>query len=695
MDDAKNGRVLVRNVGRVKEFEGICVIPPGGLGMTSRAHAAQNPNLEIIEEPKAVGLHLYRSTCGYDCFHSVCVLSAGLAEELRKRGLTVARSPFRKDFDQPILQARERTFFCNAGTFEWQGRRIAWPFFDNDRIGKVHLEYLSRNWDYALASSKAIGEGLKASGFPEERILYVPLAVDTETFTPEGPIADLHPGKFLFFLAGALSERKGTDIALAAYAAAFRKSDPVVLLLKNYNYGRHAETEDLLAKYRADGDAPEVAYVYTLKEHWDKDYLASVFRRVAQKGAYLAPSRVEGFGLTPLEAACCGAPVGLTNWAGHTDFLESPMVGFPFKLEPSRWNLPLYLPDEQPRWAEVDVDAVGRWMKAVAKKPPSEAKRLELAAKLRANWSFAKYAERFHGALWQVDNDLLAEQRTTQQAAISAAAKTVAGDETLGIGIPTRSRPVELGMLLTALLLQSKLPAQLAVIDDGGEMAKNPHVQALLQRLREAGTRCDVLVGPNKGQPHSHQMALDHLETDLVLRIDDDLIPATPDFVERLWKLISGHPEVGAVAGVYPRIRDGQRQNLGQLANKPGMRNGLDDLLAGYSGLQIAAYDTDQVIEAEHLYSSWIYRREYLQKVGGFPLCYSRMCFREETDASVRLHLLGRWKLLVDTGAIAWHWMSPTGGMRPEQTRQRKQDDDNLFQQRLTQWRATAGAGVA
>jgi GT2 family glycosyltransferase len=270
----------------------------------------------------------------------------------------------------------------------------------------------------------------------------------------------------------------------------------------------------------------------------------------------------------------------------------------------------------------------------------------------------------------------------------SAARAAVLAVETLGIGIPTRDRPGYLLALLGALFAQTKRPEAVCVVNDGSPaLAGDPAMQQMAELWRTVGVRFEILKGTQRGASPNHQVALERLRTDLVLRLDDDLLPARPDFVERLYRLISGKAEVGAVGGVYPLAKDGEARHYGSDRGRPGMTNGLDDLLAGRAGLQFRRYEDEAVVDGcEHLYSSWMYRASYLQAVGGFADCYSRFGQREESDASVRLRLLGGHKLLVDVGAVACHFLAG-GGRRPEGSRQRIQEDDAIFRRRVQEWR--------
>jgi GT2 family glycosyltransferase len=260
---------------------------------------------------------------------------------------------------------------------------------------------------------------------------------------------------------------------------------------------------------------------------------------------------------------------------------------------------------------------------------------------------------------------------------------------TLGVGIPTRNRPGYLALLLTALLNQTRRPERVCIVNDSSEKLEyHPLLGGLFGCLEAAGIGVAIVEGARRGAPQAHQLALETLQTDLIFRCDDDLLPAGPDFLERLAGVLEGDLGVAAAGGVYPEVFRPVTLEYRQVANEPGFTNKLADLLEGFHQLQFSRYsDAPRLVEAEHLYSSWVYRREAMLAVGGFPLCYSPLGHREETDASVRLRLLGGWRLVVDTGALAWHWRALTGGCRELEQEGLREEDDELFRVRLAKWR--------
>ena len=630
------------------------------------------------------------SGCNATCGHSLCILTRGLIRALRTQGYEVDRQAWRLDLDQSVIG---ETRLCNSGSFEGPRGRFSWPHPDADRCPRRHAEYLRDHFDGHICSSQAVKDSLVAAGLAADHCHVVNDAIDVDLYRPEGSVADIGGDRFMFLMLGALNPRKGFDVALEAYGRAFKADDPVVLVLKDYDYGwgRRGWCQQMLEEWRKRlGDqAPAVEYVY---ETWEQEKIAAAYRRAAQHGAYLMPSRAEGFGLTALEALACGCRIGVTGWGGHLDYASqqnATLFGYqmvPVTINPNYWEA-----DERPQWANPKLEEVVAWMRRICKEPPDRIAQGYRAHEMRQQFCYERAAGELAAALGLKQNDGRGPgaESTVRHCPVPGRVSVtpITADETIGIGIPTRDRPIYLAMLLAGLLAQTRRPQAICIVNDGSpELGKDPAVKHIISLWQTAGVRCEIVRGTGRGASPNHQVAMEVLGTDLVLRIDDDMVPGAADFVDRLYRLLNRRPEVGAVGGVYPLWHDAVEHNYAEMAGRPGMTNRIDDLLAGKVNLQFWRYSDEAVVESEHLYSTWMYRRRYLEEVGGFPDCYSRFGQREETDGSVRLHLLGGLRLLVDVRAVAWHFLAQ-GGRRPEGSRKVAEEDDKLFRERLARWR--------
>lgn len=138
-------------------------------------------------------------------------------------------------------------------------------------------------------------------GLEPERVRVTPWGVD-EVFSP-GPRSEdalarlgVH-GRYLLTV-GALRPRKNLEGALAAFEA-LRSHDDLELVVAG---GRGWDDAELLERL---GGSPAAGRIRLTGRVSDED-LADLYRGTE---CFLFPSRYEGFGLPPLEAMACGAPV--------------------------------------------------------------------------------------------------------------------------------------------------------------------------------------------------------------------------------------------------------------------------------------------------------------------------------------------------------------------------------------------------
>lgn len=150
------------------------------------------------------------------------------------------------------------------------------------------------------------------------------------------------PFKFLHI--GGDSRRKGADIAYKVFRELFGDWDGVELTLK----GRRFEFD------------PKGANVNVLTDVISQDEMRELY---LDHHGMIYPTRGEGFGFIPFNAAATGMPTAVTNWSGPVDYMKH---CYPIGVEM------LVEPDYEPHvglWAEPDEHSIAMWMESFVKSP--------------------------------------------------------------------------------------------------------------------------------------------------------------------------------------------------------------------------------------------------------------------------------------------------------------------------------------
>ena len=401
-------QVLVSNTSGVNQYLGIYILPVGETTMIPlRLLDGLREYVEVLAEPGRSTISIYRgyekgedrdTLCRPACGHSLCSLTRGLTQALRAQGARVERHPWRNAIDHSVIgKAR----VLSSGSFEGPRGRFSWPHPDADILPAQQVDYLEQQFQGHICSSNAIRQALIASGIAAGHCHVVNDAIDVNIFQPDGMVADLGGDSFVFLMLGALNPRKGFDLALEAYGQAFTADDDVVLVLKDYDYGwgRKGWCQELIAawKKRLGNKAPRIEYVY---DTWDSAAIAAAYRRAAKHGAYLMPSRCEGFGLTGLEALACGCRLGVTGWSGQLDYATPENATlFGYTLSRNEANPDSFSEHEQPHWADAKVPDMVAWMRRMVREPADREKQARISEDVRGRFTYERMAQEMAAAI--------------------------------------------------------------------------------------------------------------------------------------------------------------------------------------------------------------------------------------------------------------------------------------------------------
>lgn len=229
---------------------------------------------------------------------------------------------------------------------------------------------------------------------------------------PAGPsrferFEKVDPGRFVFYTIGDWTPRKALRATVEAYLQAFRRDDPVLLVVKTSPRAREGTgpatqgrtgpgstafaLASLLARYP---DHPPVSLV---TEELTEEEIAGLH---ARGDCFLSLTRGEGFGLGAFDAAVNGNPVVVTGWGGQLEFLDGAPFLVAHRLVPVEDQLGFASYTADQRWAEADLDhAVAQLRRVVAEREEAVAEAARRAEHLRARHAPAAVAAAFEEAV--------------------------------------------------------------------------------------------------------------------------------------------------------------------------------------------------------------------------------------------------------------------------------------------------------
>ncbi len=198
-------------------------------------------------------------------------------------------------------------------------------------MGVSSLQQVHENSESLIITSSAWSRlGFINSGAVPERVVVVPLGVDTEICQPlaEPDRKALRQAfgwddAFIFLNVSAMNNRKGICPLLKAFAAVIERYPQARLVLKGSEstYSSQSSIQHEIATILTDREAAQVidriAYI------GDEYSFAQIAKLYQAADAYISPYLAEGFNLPVLEAIACGLPVICTAGGPTDDFTRS------------------------------------------------------------------------------------------------------------------------------------------------------------------------------------------------------------------------------------------------------------------------------------------------------------------------------------------------------------------------------------
>ncbi len=225
-------------------------------------------------------------------------------------------------------------------------------FWEESAVPAETVAVLNAGFDGVLAPSAFVAKALVDSGVSRP-VRVVGHAPDLDRFRRlrEERRAREEGSPFTFLHVSSCFPRKGVDVLLAAFAAAFRAGDPVRLVIKGFPNPHNDVADQLAALQAADPGLPAIELI---DRDLPEDALLDLYRAA---DAMVLPTRGEGFNLPAAEALAAGIPLIVTGFGGHMDFCRP---GF---ADPSRVRLldsrfvpsASHLASPRSVWAEPDA----------------------------------------------------------------------------------------------------------------------------------------------------------------------------------------------------------------------------------------------------------------------------------------------------------------------------------------------------
>ncbi|KAK7278589.1 hypothetical protein RJT34_23621 [Clitoria ternatea] len=237
------------------------------------------------------------------------------------------------------------TFPCPPSLYQDFKAVVGRTMFETDRVNGEHVKRCNR-MDYVWVPTEFHKSTFVESGVDPSKVVKIVQPVDVMFFDPAryepldlDPIAKQVLGSgvrngFVFLSIFKWEYRKGWDVLLKSYLKEFSKDDSVALYLLTNPYHTDRDFGNKILDFvESSSDLVEPASgwspVYVIDTHIAQSELPRVYKAA---GAFVLPSRGEGWGRPLVEAMSMALPVIATNWSGPTEYLTEDN-GYPLPVD--------------------------------------------------------------------------------------------------------------------------------------------------------------------------------------------------------------------------------------------------------------------------------------------------------------------------------------------------------------------------
>lgn len=281
--------------------------------------------------------------------------AAAIDRDFRRLGLLLSYADHMN-----LLPTERKTIYTM-----WETTRLPYTFAQRMKLAEV----MFAPSQFCASLFKAEVKGL--------HVEMVGCGVDTNFYT----MGKENNGPLTIGISGVMSPRKGIDVLLDAWRVLADKNDV-----------------RLLVKTRDTRWLPDVMpnNVTVIDEEYSEEQMRDFYRSLDY---YVFPSRGEGFGLGPIEAACCGVPGYATNWSGMRDYIGDYIgaIDWTDLSKPPDWA---FTREQHGEWAEPSVRHLASLLVGMynAGRPTPERRR-SVSSWARGNYSINSVADRIVAGL--------------------------------------------------------------------------------------------------------------------------------------------------------------------------------------------------------------------------------------------------------------------------------------------------------
>ena len=248
----------------------------------------------------------------------------------------------------------------------------------------------------------------------------------------------------------------------------------------------------------------------------------------------------------------------------------------------------------------------------------------------------------------------------------------------ISVQICCRDRHSECALLLQSLRQQSFRNWDLVIIDEcQTPLLMNHFVNCLINRIRYEGHYVFVFNNMfRQGVCFARNLALekDYFNNEYILRVDDDVILES-DYIMRLFDVIEKGYDIAS--GVTPSLNLSpvEREIKMQILNRKEFDK--EGNIIKYGDDCGGLFMESRILPAHEFRSCALFRSKIFERLK-YEKNLSPVGFREEAFLSFRALALG-YKIGIDTGAVAWHLQTPSGGCRYPDYAEKVKSDDSYF----------------